>query len=107
MENRRYIPATKVPPEGKKEPLDSTDITGMLSRTVEILSREITNLNQESCTRKLSKDSATALVSYIKLLNELQTKEKELAEESTDEELESIANETQPNSRDKGTKEEN
>lgn len=83
-ESRRYIPSTKLPPERT-----DTDVTSMLTRTLCILDREITNLNQESANRKLSKDSATALVSYVKLLNELQTKEKELLEEMNEAQLQS------------------
>ncbi len=86
---RRYIPATKVPPTVTKEPTQPPDLTNLLTRTLDILEREIANLNQESCNRKLAKDSSTALVSYIKLLNELQTKEKELLEEMNEAQLQS------------------
>jgi ATP-dependent Clp protease ATP-binding subunit ClpA len=89
-ESRRYIPSTKLPNKASSVALDTeADFTFMLASTMQILQREIANLNFESGKGKLSKDSATVLISYVKLLNELADKETKLIEAMNETELQS------------------
>lgn len=77
---------------------DDNDIGTMLTKSIEILRREIRHLMYESSQTKLSKGSATDLVNYIKLLSDLHEKEKELVSTITDEELKRLLNEAKPES---------
>ena len=77
---------------------DDNDIGTMLTKSIEILRREIRHLMYESAQTKLSKGSSTDLVNYIKLLSDLHDKEKELVSKITDEELKKLLHETKPES---------
>jgi hypothetical protein len=57
---------------------EGDDFAALLSKTIEILRREIAHLLSESVQGKLSRASSQDLVSYVKLLNDLFTHEKEL-----------------------------
>jgi hypothetical protein len=76
-------------PSPKPEP-DNSDISTLLSKTIEILRREVTHLLMESSSGKLGKGSSTDLVNYIKLLNELHANEKDILDQLSDEELQAI-----------------
>lgn len=70
--------------------LPELDIEALLSKSAEILRREITNLMTASARGKLEAADSRDLVAYIKLLSELKTeKQKELAS-LTDEQLEKL-----------------
>lgn len=76
--------------ESKQEPDYSSselDVELLLQQGGEILRREIRNLMMESTGKKLSPTSARDLVSYIRLLDDLREKQKEVASNMTDEEL--------------------
>lgn len=80
----------------KKEPLTEgavivSSVDELTAKTLEILRREITNLMIESSGGKLSPPSSKALVDYVKLLDDLKVKEKELLEEASDEFLKKLA----------------
>jgi hypothetical protein len=65
----------------------------LLGKSLLILYREIRNLLIESSGGKLDKDSSQNLRDYIKLLNELKTKEKDVLNTLSDEELEKLLQE--------------
>ncbi len=68
----------------------AADIPTMMNASMEILRREIRNLMMESTNGKLGKASATDLVQYIKLFNDLLEKEDDFLENLSDDELEEI-----------------
>jgi len=77
---------------------DDNDIATMLTKSIEILRREIRHLMYESAQTKLSKGSSTDLVNYIKLLSDLHDKEKEIVHSFTDEELKKLLHEAKSQS---------
>ena len=100
-------PSAPPPPPASE---DDNDIATMLTKSIEILRREIRHLMYESSQTKLNKGSATDLVNYIKLLSDLHEKEQELVSKLTDEELKEIlekrnGNKTEPSSSGEGTEE--
>lgn len=72
---------------------EDTDIASLLDSTLEILRREVRHLLMDSAGGKLSKDSSTALVNYVKLLKELHENEKDIVESMTEEELKELQSE--------------
>jgi len=68
--------------------LPEFDLEKLLSKTGEILRREVANLLGESSKGKLSAPSSNNLVQYIKLLSELKAEKQKELENWTDEELE-------------------
>lgn len=72
---------------------DDNDIGTMLTKSIEILRREIRHLMMESSQNKLSKGSSTDLVNYIKLLSDLHDKEQSIVTQITDEDLKRILHE--------------
>ncbi len=83
-------PKVVQPPDPK---LTDISLDELLSKSILILYREIRSLLLESSTGKLCKDSAQSLRDYIKLLNELKEREKDVLESLSDEQLKEIANE--------------
>lgn len=75
----------------------------MLTKSIEILRREIRHLMYESAQTKLSKGSSTDLVNYIKLLSDLHDKEKEIVSTITDEELKKLLHEAKSKNDSEGT----
>ena len=84
---------------------DDNDIATMLTKSIEILRREIRHLMYESSQTKLNKGSSTDLVNYIKLLSDLHDKEQAIVTQITDEDLKRILNEAKSESGSKGTQE--
>lgn len=82
-------PATILPPEPAPSDIDIADL---LSKTLEILRREVKHLLMESSAEKLHPNSARDLVNYVKLLSELHSEEKDLLDTLTDDELKEILN---------------
>ncbi len=78
----------------KAEPAvsEASDITDMLTKCQLVMTREIHNLLLESSKGKLSKGSATDLVSYLKLLTEIMKEQEDKLANLTDEELERLGN---------------
>ncbi len=81
-------PPLEAAKEGQLEPLD---VELLLTKTGELLKREISNLMSESSRGKLSPASARDLTAYIRLLSELKEQQKEEINNMTDEELEALA----------------
>lgn len=84
---------------------DNSDISTLLTKTIEILRREVTHLLVDSARGKLEKSSSTDLVNYIKLLTELHASEKDLLDDLSDEELLVIVEERNVKSKSKGSRE--
>jgi len=82
---------SKVTPVAADLSLATTSIDELTLKTLEILRREVLNLMGESTAGKLSPQSSTALVSYIKLLGELKEQEKDLLDELSNKHLQEIA----------------
>jgi hypothetical protein len=91
-------PANTAPSPPAPASEDDNDIATMLTKSIEILRREIRHLMYESAQTKLSKGSSTDLVNYIKLLSDLHDKEKELVSAITDEELKRLLHEAKSES---------
>ncbi len=106
---KRYIPTKSdfVDSKAAFNELDKeVDLQTLVKSSLSILNREIKALVFESSKGKLSKGSATDLVSYIKLLNELHDKEQELLENLSEDDLKDILNgKTRSISGRKGTEE--
>lgn len=68
-----------------------TSIDELMLKTLEILRRDILCIMGETARGKLSPQSSTALVSYVKLLTDLREKEKELLDQMSDEQLNALA----------------
>lgn len=84
------------PPKPVRHPdpkISDISLDELLGKSLLILYREIRSLTEESTKGKLCKDSAQSLRDYIKLMNELKDKEKELLENLTNEQLKELANE--------------
>lgn len=96
-------PADTAPPSAPASD-DDNDIGTMLTKSIEILRREIRHLMYESAQTKLSKGSSTDLVNYIKLLSDLHDKEKEIVSTITDEELKNLLHEAKSKNDSEGTK---
>ncbi len=67
------------------------DLDEQLERCLEILRRDVNNLMLESATKKLCPTSARDLASYLKLLVELDKKQKTSLDDLGVEELEKLA----------------
>ncbi len=61
---------------------DDVDITKLLDKGLEILRKEVNNLFMESSQGKLSAVSARDLVGYVKLLHDLEERQKQAALEA-------------------------
>jgi hypothetical protein len=85
-------PNTIIPPQAPEvqDAQPGFDLSDLLDKGAEILKREIRNLMLESSGKKLSPTSARDLVSYVKLLHELQLEEKKILAGLTDAELEKL-----------------
>lgn len=73
------------------EPMETFSIDTSEKKLMTILTREIDHLMKASYVRKLDKDEASALASYIRLTKEFRKVEAETIEGMSDEELEAIA----------------
>lgn len=71
---------------------EPNDISNMLSKTVEVLRREVTHLLGESTNGKLSRSSSADLVAYVKLLSDLHQQEQETLSNLSEKELEEFVN---------------
>jgi hypothetical protein len=71
--------------------IEATTIDEMRIKCTEILRREVTNLMMESAKGKLSTQSSTSLVNYVKLLQELKDIEDEELKRLSDEHLKKLA----------------
>lgn len=80
-------PSVGATPKVQSQILEPQDVTQLLAKGSLVLSREIANLLSESASGKLSKGSATDLVAYLRLLNELKKEEQDKLSNMTDEEL--------------------
>lgn len=82
------------PPIEYKEPVEISttdiDVTYLLGQTLEILRREIKNLMMQSMEGKLPYNSGRDLVNYVKLLSDIQSKEKDLLDGLSEEEMEKL-----------------
>lgn len=88
---RKIADFTAKKPEPTEGIVIISSVDELTAKTLEILRREITNLMIESSGGKLQPASSKSLVDYIKLLDELKKKEKELLEEASDEFLKKLA----------------
>jgi hypothetical protein len=85
------------PPETIEEPEyvvyaeDADAQEAMRSRFTEALRRESYNILSEASQGALAKDRSTALIGYLKFLNELEKLQKSKLEDLTDEELEAAS----------------
>lgn len=86
---------SKLPPD---LPISDISFGDLLDRSRLILHREIGNLTYESSQGKLSKDSAQSLRDYVKLLTDLNEREKELVKDLSADQLKEITNESQQTS---------
>lgn len=88
---RRIADFTSKKPEPTEGTVIVASVDELTAKTLEILRREITNLMIESSAGKLAPPSSKSLVDYIKLLDDLKQKEKELLEEASTEFLQRLA----------------
>jgi hypothetical protein len=67
---------------------DDTDPDAMRTRFTEALRRESFNILSEASMGALAKDRSSALIGYLKYLNQLEELQKEKLEDLSDEDLE-------------------
>lgn len=97
---KRFVkPMTQLPSnpdEAQALPQNSADfdLTELLSKSGEILRREISNLMMESSRGKLSSQSAKDLVNYISVLSTMKNEQEKMLAELSDDELKELSQST-------------